>query len=924
VAGEVVPAHQRIHFYQDGCMGHCRHKILVVEDNPVFLRLLGKLLIEEEGHQVTTAGNGLEALAILEDFLPDIIIVDWVMDKISGEQFCKIIRSKPHLQNCYLVILSGMAAEAETELLAAGADAYIAKGSFQKTAEHIRQVLAGGRRGVGRDFSRAILGLDAVSQRQATVELLRRNRHYELILHNMHDAVVVLAAGHEAGVDGLDLPIIFVNQAACTLFGRSEELLLTSPLAPYFSGPEGGRLAAALAGLGDGAVRIEADQALRVNDRYVSAFFIPFIDGDETYITAVLHDITEQKLLEQQQFMYNSLIEQSSDSIYVIEPESGALAFANRQALTSLGYELDDSTPLTIHDISPRLARREDWQRSLAAIRTTAGLTFESVHRRKDGTIFPVEVNARVVRYDGHDFVIGIARDISDRKRAEEAAREERGKLEAVVNALDTGLTLQDRNFVILYQNDQHRRQHGDHVGEICYEAFHGRAAICPGCLLEKCFADGKSHHRETEREVGGRRQYMDVIASPFFDANGQVIGGVETVKDITARKVMEMQMQQTQKMEAIGALAGGIAHDFNNILAAIMGYSEMALQDTPRESRVHAMLEHVVMGAERARDLVKQILTFSRKGNQQKAPTLLQPIVKEVMKLLRATMPSTIAMVNEISPQCGAVLADPTMVHQLIMNLCTNSCHAMQDKGGCLTIRLAPVTIDAEQAHGMVDLQEGPYVRLAVSDTGHGMEKEVLEHIFDPYYTTKAKGKGTGLGLAVVHGIVHNLGGAITVQSRVGHGTTFEVFLPLHGGPAMGEPEVRQAAARGDGHILLVDDEVPVTTMAAEILGRLGYRVSRFNSSRQALAAFMANPGEFDLIITDQTMPEYTGLELIRQVKEVNARMPVLLMSGYSEQVDAESSRAMGLDGYLAKPFRDFEIARAVSSILAGGKNGQ
>ena len=902
-------------------------RILVVEDNPVFLRLLEEMLVEEDDHHVMTADNGLAALEILEGFRPDIIIVDWVMDKIAGEQFCKIVRSKPYLQGCYLIILSGMAAESQAELLAVGADACIAKGPFRETAGQIRYVLEESRRKTAPDFSRTILGLSSVNQRQATVELLRRIKHYGLILQNMHDAVVVLTAESAAAGTAPGLPIVYANQAACVLFGLEEEVLLTSHLPSSFSGSDRRRLTEILTGMNDEPVRIEDHQPLRLGDRYISAVFLPFVDGDEFYVTVVLQDITRQKKAEQalskSEQQLQLALEAADLGMWDWDIPSGRVYFSPRY-FAMLGYGPQELPHLlaTWEDLvhpDDLPDTRQQLQDCLA--REPAEWSLEFRMRCRNGSYRWIHSRGQVVQYGADGALLraaGTHLDITERRQAEEAIHAEKSKLEAVVNALDTGLTMQDRNFIILYQNDQHKRRHGEHIGKICYKAFHGLEHVCPGCLLVKCFADGKSHHRETSRQLAdGSQQYLDVVASPFCDTNGAIIGGVETVKDITSRKLMEMQMQQAQKMEAIGTLAGGIAHDFNNILAAIMGYSEMALMDVPTGSSIHGMLQHVTTGAERARDLVKQILTFSRKTNQQKSPILLQVIVKEVMKLLRATIPSTINIAADISAACGTVVADPTMIHQLVMNLCTNSYHAMRQTGGLLTISLQPVELAEEQADLMLDVPPGPYVRLSVTDTGHGMEKSVQEHIFDPYYTTKEKGQGTGLGLAVVHGIVHDLGGAIAVSSDVGLGTTFDVFLPLSGHSCEPEDAASDVVPRGAGRILLVDDEEAITAVAAKMLGRLGYQVTCFNSSRHALAAFIKAPQMFDLVITDQTMPEYTGLELIERMQEVKGSIPVLLMTGYSDQVDAESSRAMGLNGFLTKPFKDAEIGRMVSDIL-------
>jgi PAS domain S-box-containing protein len=748
-----------------------------------------------------------------------------------------------------------------------------------------------------------------IQQRDA--KIVAAQEEWEKTFDSMSDIVTI---------QDKDMRIVRANKAACEMLAPELKDLSGHYCYNLFSGgtqpcPECPEIAT--------LENLESHSAIICHDKLSKIFLVsssPIFDenNEVQHLVHVAKDITEQKRLEEQQVMFNSLVQQSNDAIYVVDLESTNVLFANRKGYENLGYDNNELVDLTIYDIAYQAESNKDWQKNLAVIREKGFYLFECTQRRQDNSLLPVEINARIIRYNEQDFVVAVVRDISERKSAEEEIYQEKNKLEAVVAALGSGLTFQDRDFKIIYQNKLHKEQHGDHVGELCYAAYHGRRAVCPGCLLAKCFADGKNHHRETTKKTDNGTIHLDISASPFLDASGKIIGGVETVRDITDKKMLEGQVRQSQKMEAMGTLAGGIAHDFNNILAAIMGYCDMALQDTPTDNQVYQMLEHVAKGTERARDLVQQILTFSRKADQQKAPMLLQPIIKEVLKLLRATMPATIVVTSDIAPECGQVLANPTIIHQLIMNLCTNSYHAMRESGGQLSISLSPLTVKRELAESIVDLREGLYVQLTISDNGHGIDQSTLKRVFEPYYTTKMKGEGTGLGLAVVHGIVKGLDGAITVTSAVGDGTTFQVLLPQDMTGEKEEEVVAVTAPMGQGHILLVDDEEEVTAMTSLMLARLGYRVSSFNSSRQALEAFGKSPDDFELIITDQTMPEFTGIDLAQRIMEIRPKMPILLISGYSEKVDTWSCRAMGLSGFQRKPFKDYEIGEAIQEILS------
>ncbi len=420
-----------------------------------------------------------------------------------------------------------------------------------------------------------------------------------------------------------------------------------------------------------------------------------------------------------------------------------------------------------------------------------------------------------------------------------------------------------------------------------------------------------------------GREVPVLLSASVMHDHNNLIQGIVYVAQDISDRKraeeekaMLEAQLLQAQKLEAIGTLAGGIAHDFNNILVPIIGYAELGLNDMPQPNPMRHGLERILSAATRARDLVKQILAFGRASKeQQQIPVEISSIVKEALKLLSASLPSSIEIRQDIEK--GVALADPTQIHQVLLNLCTNAAHAMGEKG-ILEVRLSRVDLKksdlAEQS--IVDLKPGQYLQLSISDTGCGMDARTMERIFDPYFTTKEIGKGSGLGLAVVHGIVKRQGGAVTVQSEPGKGTLFCIYIPAM--EAIVDPivEIGQDLPTGTERILLVDDEQSVIEMETAIFERLGYDVTPETDSLRALEIFRSRSGEFDLIITDYTMPNLTGTDLSKEIRRIQPDMPIILCTGFSEKVTEKGAMDLGVE-LAMKPFGMKQIAELVRKVL-------
>jgi len=397
-------------------------------------------------------------------------------------------------------------------------------------------------------------------------------------------------------------------------------------------------------------------------------------------------------------------------------------------------------------------------------------------------------------------------------------------------------------------------------------------------------------------------------------------------VRDITEQKTaeaerdhIETRFRQAQKMEAIGTLAGGIAHEFNNILSPIMVYTELTLLDLPEDSdsSLRRSMEEVLAASDRARDLIGQILALSRQGEEEPYPLKITPIIKEVTKLLRVALPTTIKIRQHLTSETDTVLADPSQVHQVLMNLCTNAGDAMRKEGGVLEVSLQNVVLGPDARSAFPDIAPGGFIRLTVSDTGHGMEQAVLDRIFDPHFTTKEKGQRTGLGLAVVQAIISNYGGGIAVDSEPGKGTRFDVFFPEAGPETEKAAETVSQIRKGDESILLVDDDISLLTSTQWALGKLGYSVTAHISSIEALEVFRSDPTQFDLVITDQTMPNLTGENLSKALMEIRPDIPIMLCTGHSESIDEDRARALGIRQYLMKPIALRRMAATIRDIL-------
>ncbi len=544
---------------------------------------------------------------------------------------------------------------------------------------------------------------------------------------------------------------------------------------------------------------------------------------------------------------------------------------------------------------------------------------YEALFRCSDGSMRVVSISAEDIELEGRPHILSIMMDVTERKRAEA----DHIRLITAMEQIAESILITDPKGVLKYANSAFENVSGYsraeavgmHISQLRSPDNDKDVLAQAKVNLDK----GKAWTgRLVSKKKTGQLYEVETTISPVKGQSGRLINFVVVERDVTNEVRMEERLRQAEKMEAVGKLAGGIAHDFNNILGAMMGYLHLAMDQLAEDAPVKQDLENVLKAGNRAKELIHQILTFGRQTEQQHHPLEVAPLVKEALKLLRASIPSTIDIRRNIDPTVGRIMGDPTQIHQVIINLCTNAFHAMSGGHGILDVSLTKDYL----AEGAVELsspemQPGEYVRLSVSDTGHGMSPSVIERIFEPYFTTKETGHGTGMGLAVVHGIVTEHGGSIAVTSQPDQGSTFDVYFPVCASKTeTGEME-RTTVLDGSERILLIDDEQPLVEIGERVLSGSGYKVTVMTDASRALAAFSACPGDFDLVITDLTMPKMTGLELARKMSRIRPGIPIILCTGFSEDLSKEKVTEIGISHILMKPVTPRDLKAAVRKVF-------
>ena len=533
---------------------------------------------------------------------------------------------------------------------------------------------------------------------------------------------------------------------------------------------------------------------------------------------------------------------------------------------------------------------------------------------KKNGQVIYVENSSLPVCYQNKKAALLMAMDVTERKLSTQALKESEAKYRSMMESMDEAAYICSQDFKIEYMNPAMEKKIGrDATGETCHMAIHNRPEQCPWCQHPKVM-QGESI--KTEPLIDDSGETFFISHAPIFHTDDS-ISKLSIYRNVTQIKQLEARLQQSQKMESLGTLAGGIAHDFNNILFPIMGLSEILLEDLPPGSPEAESAREIFNAGKRGRDLVDQILSFSRQSDRRLLPLQMQRVVKEAVKLIRATIPSDIRIQKQISPDCGKIMADPTQLHQIIMNLLTNAWHAVEGTCGDIRITLSE-TKEPPVAPSCLGLESPSYARLVVEDSGIGIPPDLINKIFDPYFTTKGNGKGTGLGLATVYGIVKEFNGDIQVASQPGKGTVFSLYFPIIPQDSEdGTPSTPSTVPGGHEHILVVDDEEPVVMLEKTMLQRAGYRVTARTASVEALEKFKADPGAIDLVLTDMAMPNLTGDHLAQKILELVPGIPIIICTGFSERVTPAKAQSIGIKGFLKKPIIKSELLNMVRGLL-------
>jgi len=637
--------------------------------------------------------------------------------------------------------------------------------------------------------------------------------------------------------------------------------------------------------------------------------------------------------LKESEEKYREFVEGTDDFIAQVDRE-GRLTFVNDKAEKIFGLSRDKCIGLSAFNfIHP-----DDREKTKIAFDqwVHSGMTNTTYENRQvnqtTGEVHHMHWTIRLY-YDEDGNVTSInsiARDLTEHKKMEETLRES----ESRYSALFTGIT--DAVYVhhikedggpgqIIDANEVACKMLGytkdDFVGMEIKDIDASESTVDVSHVVEDLKAGRKVLFEQVHVAKNGKRIPVEIHARLFEYKDRLAI--ISTVRDITDRKraekerlALEAQLQQAQKMESIGTLAGGIAHDFNNILGIILGNAELAMDDVPEWNPAKLNLKEIRTASLRARDVVRQLLSFARKTRLEKKPTNIVPIIKESLKLIRSSIPTSIDIHRNIPADVDTILADPTQINQVLINLCTNANHAMPD-GGIIDVTLKNVVLNENITGQYPDLHPGRYVNLTVSDTGHGIPEEDIDRIFDPYFTTKEVGKGTGMGLAVIHSIVKEHNGIMTVKSELGKGTTFTIFFPVVEKEAVIENKTDEKLPMGNEKILFIDDEQSIVNIARQILERLGYEVDAKMSSTEALELFRSKPDQFDLVITDLTMPKMTGDKLVKEILNIRPDIPVILCTGFSEKIDEKIAKEIGAAGYIEKPINQHDFAFKVRKVL-------
>lgn len=924
-------------------------RVLYIDDNSADRERVRDSL-KTEGISVTEAvdRNEFETLCFREEF--DIVLSDIGVPGFSGLEIIDMVKTI----KCDLPVL-----------LVTG------RGSEKMAVEAFKKGVADYVIKAPENIGRLARVIEDVLERKAQSETFRENQNrYQVVVESTRDLIIqVDGEGH----------ILFVNRASEKIWGlKPEECAGRSAFSFIHEDDLNETRARFKLYIKDrvGRGTFENRQVSRTGD----VFYISWVTnfhydnaGRITCVNGIGRNITERKRSELLLSRWAHVFHHTKWGIAICTADAfNTLELMNPAYAEMHGFTCGELIGRPVAELFAAEYREE-----VALFIDTVGklghFTFESEHIRKDTTLFPVLIDATAVadKKGNIDYYVLNVLDITERKKAEDTARFDEERLASLLKL--SQIRWHDRQDLANFALEEAVRLTKSKVGYLHFihknqktiELFSWSKGVSQKCLVAKTghypieragiWADSLRHRKPVVHNdypnYQGKKGYPEGhfpvlrhMSVPIFDNDKVVaiagVGNKEDVYDASDirqltlfmnsmwkilkekqaeldNKRLEGQLRQIQKMDAIGTLAGGIAHDFNNILSAILGYADLAKRDLAEQPDVAVYLDSIAMAGERAKGLVQQILTFSHQSEVKH--TALSPalVVRETSKMLRASIPTTIEIKQAIDPDCSSIMADPTQIHQVVMNLCTNAYQAMEQTGGIITITLQTKDIAGDDVPDGLNLKSGKYVELGVADTGGGIDPVIGSKIFDPYFTTKETGKGTGLGLAIVHSILTDLGGTIIFDTKQGLGTTFKAYFPVFEQAAPEDSSEAEELPTGNEQILFIDDEEMLANMSKHMLERLGYRVTVEKNSLAALKIFFDAPDTFDVIITDQTMPGLTGTDLAQLILKERPDIPIILCTGYSNLINEETAKSLGIKAFAMKPFNQMKLAKLIREAL-------
>ncbi len=625
--------------------------------------------------------------------------------------------------------------------------------------------------------------------------------------------------------------------------------------------------------------------------------------------------------LEEDLEFYHSLVDNSPDLLYRSDL-NGRILSISPSVFDLSGYTVEEAIGMNMAEevyVDPN--ERQNFMKELQEKGEVKNFVVQL--KRKNGSTWWASTNAHFYKDHSENNlgVEGISRDITELKRKENALRESENRFRLAFHTNSDSINLNrvsDGMYIDINEGftELTGYEREDVIGKTSLSINIWNDAADREHLIEGLLKTGRVDNMEAQFVKKSGEVSDGLISARILKIhNEDVIQSV--TKEITETKQLQKHLLQNQKLEAIGTLAGGIAHDFNNMLGGIFGYAQLILINSKENPKVENYANKIFTAGERAKRLVQQILDFSRQGNLEKSQTDISIIINEVLKLIGASLPSSIEIRQNIRSGLGSVLANPEQIHQVVMNLCINASHAMQKNGGQLDVELNYAKIGIDAVSKFQNLCPEKYLMLTIADTGHGMDNGTISRIFEPFFSTKEKGEGTGMGLATVHGIVKNHGGEVKVFSELGVGTTFQVLLPLTEEYAEESPSLPKSLPKGTESILLVDDEEFLIEVGKDMLEKLGYKAETRSSPLEALNTFQKNPDDYDLIITDLTMPKMTGDKFAKEIKKIRQDIPIILCTGLCPESDVDQSRETGINCVLVKPLTIQELAETVRKVL-------